>query len=176
MRKLVFKFRRPKLARVAFAIVVAVGIVWLCGVRLYAFHGDSMRPSIAPGDWMLARTGILKPATIMRFDRVMFKLPAGSPSASLGIPWVKRVVGLPHERVSWREGKIFVNGTELTNTYLQSQSNPALQAEVTLGADEYYVVGDNMESSFEDSRSFGPLKRSSITGGVVCVWHRQGNL
>jgi signal peptidase I len=85
---------------------------------------------------------------------------------------VKRIVGLPHERIFLRNGKIYVNDQPLAEPYLAPGTktfapdyDPDL-SEFDLGPDEYLVLGDNREESI-DSRVFGSLPRPAIRGIVI---------
>ena len=84
--------------------------------------------------------------------------------------FVKRVIGLPGDTLEWQEGTLLLNGEALEEPYLDparcryARTRPPR----TLGRDEYFVMGDNRDSS-HDSRSVGPLCRRAIRGRVVCL-------
>jgi len=91
--------------------------------------------------------------------------------------FVKRVVGLPGDRVEIRAGAVYVNGDKLDEPYL-STSNlsgsmdciPKLQASnCTLPENQYFVLGDNRSSS-NDSRDWGPVHLEGIVGKVWFVY------
>jgi len=81
---------------------------------------------------------------------------------------VKRLIGLPGEKVEIRDGKIYINDEQLD----ESSYNPSLMRfnanfePVILGGDEFFVLGDNRDNS-SDSRRFGPISGSSILQKVV---------
>lgn len=83
--------------------------------------------------------------------------------------FVKRVVGLPGDTLEWQEGVLLLNGEPLDEPYLDARycRYARTRPPRTLGEDEYFVLGDNRDSS-NDSRSVGPLRRSAIRGWVVC--------
>ncbi|HEX7275731.1 MAG TPA: signal peptidase I [Acidimicrobiales bacterium] len=84
--------------------------------------------------------------------------------------YIKRVIGLPGERVEGRGGRVYVNGQELIEPYLPQGPTTRDFEEQTLGADELWVMGDNRENS-SDSRVFGPIKEDTIVGrAFVKVW------
>lgn len=82
---------------------------------------------------------------------------------------IKRIVGLPGETIKITEGKLFVDGAELNEPYLDgiatSTNSPI---ELTLGEDEYFLLGDNRSDS-HDSRHFGPVDGDDLLGKV---WFR----
>ncbi|MBR6186277.1 MAG: signal peptidase I [Clostridia bacterium] len=83
--------------------------------------------------------------------------------------FVKRVVGLPGDTIQISDGHLFVNGEQVPDPEYMA-STPRDYGPITLGDDEYFVMGDNRFSS-HDSRSsdVGPLSRSAIMGKVTRV-------
>jgi len=75
----------------------------------------------------------------------------------------KRVVGAPGDTVLARNGHVFINGKKADN--IQTAAFPATR----LGADEYFVLGDN-RSAAQDSRVFGPVPRNAIFGRVFLIY------
>jgi len=79
----------------------------------------------------------------------------------------------------WRAGngssasQLFINGQKVESTFLHSEraSNEAADVEVWLGKNEFCVLGDNLDHSVEDSRSFGPISSSLVRGRVGWVIH-----
>ena len=88
--------------------------------------------------------------------------------------FIKRIIGLPGELIEVKDGGVYINSVQLEESaYLdQDVQTYAISehAEVQLGDQEYYVMGDNRAASF-DSRRFGPIARSEFVGRVwVRVW------
>ncbi len=77
---------------------------------------------------------------------------------------VKRVIGIPGDVVDIQDGKVLVNGTELSEPYAKGETFQREQPfPIRLEDGEYLVIGDNREVS-KDSRSFGAIHRSQIEG------------
>jgi signal peptidase I len=84
---------------------------------------------------------------------------------------VKRIIGTSGDRIRLKDGKVYVNGTKLEEPYLLPgmPTFPCVEhrdCSVTLGEDEYFVLGDNRKNS-ADSRTYGPVSRRSILGLIV---------
>lgn len=130
---------------------------------------ESMEPTIMTGDRLI---GLRMPyyfSDPKRGDIVIFETPD---PANKGDLYIKRVIGLPGETVVIVEGKVRIvdkegNITELEENYLPSNYKPynpnssINNQSVTLGDDEYFMMGDNRNHS-SDSRAWGPVKRKAI--------------
>lgn len=128
---------------------------------LVRVKGRSMQDTLHDGDFMLAlRYGLF--GRIRRFDVVICRYPGRKGH------FVKRVVGLPGERVSMTEGALYINGAEVTEDFPLRRSLRGFD-ERTLGPDEYFVMGDNRPCS-SDSRRVGPIHRRAILARVCCVF------
>jgi signal peptidase I len=109
-----------------------------------------------------------------RWDAIVFKHPENPE-----LMYVKRLVGLPGERIEIRDDAAWVNGERLSPParlgpirYVSGQGPPGVEAppfEVMLGPDEYLVLGDNTNRS-ADSRHFGPVKRELIVGVADLIY------
>ena len=83
-----------------------------------------------------------------------------------------RVVGLPGETLEIRDGKVFVNGKQIDEPYVDQQfnQNKTTTEAVAIPSDSYYVLGDNRDKAF-DSRNFGPIPKAAIYGKfLVRYW------
>jgi len=90
--------------------------------------------------------------------------------------FVKRVIGLPGETIAIEEGVVLIDGVAMEESFLDERRNLRKRdmAPRTLGNDEYFVMGDNRDSS-NDSRSVGPIKRKDIIGQArVVLWPISG--
>ena len=77
---------------------------------------------------------------------------------------IKRIIGMPGDTVSIRDNTIYVNGEEVEEDYAYGETSN--YEEITLGDDEYFILGDNRPIS-KDSRYFGPVKEDEIIGKVI---------
>ncbi|HEV7473703.1 MAG TPA: signal peptidase I [Pyrinomonadaceae bacterium] len=123
-------------------------------------EGVAMSPALHDGDRIFINRGFAK---LERGDIVVFYHPDDHRKS-----YIKRVVGLPNEKVEIRERKVFVNGMELAETYVDPKNNEVSRGDedVVVPADSFYVMGDNRDNS-ADSRMFGALPRNLIYGKFV---------
>lgn len=104
---------------------------------------------------------------VRRGDVIVFRFPEDP-----DLDFVKRVIALPGERLEMRDGTVFINGQALDEPYLLPENVNAEQdfAETTIGADEFFCMGDNRDDS-RDSRAWGPVPRSMIKGRAFFIWY-----
>ena len=152
-------------------VVLALVIALLIKTFLFqAFFipSESMVPTLKVHDRVLVNKLSYKLHPVHRGDIVVFKAPAGSDPGIDDL--VKRVIGLPNETVSARRGHVFVDNEQLPETYLPKGTITTNFTSVTLGHDQYWVMGDNRGNS-KDSRVFGPIKKNEIVGRVFFrIW------
>ena len=159
-----------KVVRAAFQYILWFGAVLLLSFLLIHFvaqrtdvNGTSMVPTLEDGDQLIADKVTYRFRDPERFDIIIFPYQYAEKTY-----FIKLIIGLPGERVRIDEqGKIYINGKVLEEHYgLEQMVNPGLAAEeITLGDDEYFVLGDNRNVS-EDSRypDVGNIKRKDIIG------------
>jgi signal peptidase I len=164
--------------RLLTASVFLVGLVAMgsqaASVRGYVVPSASMAPTLAMGDRLAVQPRRF--ATGPRRGEIwLFRAPAkASPGQNV---FVKRVIGLPGETVQIRNGQVVIDGNPLPEPYLKGTSGVSSPA-VTLGANEYYVLGDNRPNS-NDSHVWGPLGGSRFIGrAALRYWpvERMGGL
>ena len=148
------------------ACEAAIGVLLALLLRFFVcmlvrVKGRSMMDTLHNGDFMLAlRYGLF--GGIRRFDVVICRYPGRKGY------FVKRVVGLPGERISMAEGALYIDGEIAAEDFPLRKSLRSLE-ERTLGPEEYFVMGDNRPCS-HDSRRIGPIPRSAIRARVCCVF------
>ena len=140
--------------------MLAVFLVAAFGQRV-STAGDSMAPTLRNGDVLLINRAVYRIKSPARGDIVAFRQEKNGHFS------VKRIVGLPGETVQISEGKVLIDGQEMTEDIYVSGIEYAGEAEqpVELGADEYFVIGDNHTAS-DDSRlpGIGAVNRDEIYG------------
>jgi signal peptidase I len=84
--------------------------------------------------------------------------------------FIKRVMGTPGDRISCRQGRLYRNGQPVSEPYLAPGTTTENCTPVTVPSGKLYVMGDNRNNS-EDSRTFGPIDRSTVVGrAFVRIW------
>ena len=149
---------------------LSIFIAFLIVVFLYQpvkVEGTSMMPSIADQqrifvDKFFFQVGI---SEIHRGDVVVFWFPQDQ-----RISYIKRVIGVPGDRIAVVGGRVFLNGRLLVEPYVPAEfRDEAEMPEIQLSADEYFVLGDHRNSS-NDSRTWGPVRRQFIYGKAVFTY------
>ncbi len=157
----------------AVAVFLAFVLVFSVGMRTSVI-GDSMEPALHNGQEILMNRILYRISTPRRGDVVVF-LPNGNQNTHF---YVKRVVGLPGETVQIREGSVYIDGVLLEeNELFDKIADPGIaQNELLLEGDEFFVLGDNRNSS-EDSRSgnIGAVKKDDIVGKAWFHMAAQGD-
>lgn len=147
---------------IAIVLMMAFVLVYFIGMRTSVVR-QSMSETLENGDQILVNRFMYKVIGPKANDVIVF-LPNGNEKSHY---YVKRVIGVPGDTVQIKNGRIYVNGTEFTEKVdVASIEDAGLAADaVTLGDDEYFVLGDNRNNS-EDSRyaNIGNIKREYIIG------------
>ena len=157
---------RPLLATVreiVEVVVIAVVTVFIIRhflVQPFLVSGASMEPNFSDGNYLLIDEVTYRFREPHRGEVVVFRYPK-EPSTF----FIKRVIGLPGDKISIQNGKVSVNDHLLDEKYLSSVFQSSDDFSTTLKADQYFVMGDNRSHSF-DSRSWGPVTKEEIIGVV----------
>ena len=149
-------------AAVAFFLIHYVG-------ECTVVSGDSMLPTLQNGDNLIVDKLSYRFRDPKRFEIVVFPFRYQEDTY-----YIKRIIGLPGETVQIHDGNIYINGKQLKEDYgRETIRNPGLASEaVTLGEDEYFVLGDNRNNS-ADSRepSVGNIQKKDILGRAwLRIW------
>ena len=147
-------------AQVALLIAIAAAFF----LRTPQVDGMSMEPRVHAGEFVLINTLAFRFGSIRRGDVVAFHHDAPTPET-----YIKRVVGLPGERVMVQNGAVTVDGKPLAEPYVQFPDRRSAPA-VVVPAGSLYVLGDNRADS-DDSRTWGVLSASDVVGkAVIGIW------
>ena len=150
------------------AILLAWVMVHFC-MEVITVRGNSMQPAYYDGDTILMNKLDYRLHDPKRYDAAVLELENGSTVHYT----VKRVVGLPGERVRISEGRMYING-KVQKRFSDRIISAGLAAyEITLEEDEYFVIGDNYNNS-EDSRvaNIGNIKRNQFVGKAALTIHK----
>ncbi|EUJ27377.1 signal peptidase I [Listeria floridensis FSL S10-1187] len=158
-------------------IAVAIGIAML--VRTFVFapvkvDGMSMYPTYEDGN----RVFIEKLTGPDRFDKIVFDAPVST--GDEGKYFIKRVIGVPGDKIEFKEGILYLNGKKQSESYLadgmKTYREPGdgngnftlkdITGSATVPKGKLFVLGDNREGSM-DSRIFGFINSSAVDGVVV---------
>ncbi len=130
----------------------------------FIVKGESMDPTFVNSEYLIVDQLTYHFNEPKRGDVVIFRYPSNP-----RIFFIKRVIGLPGESLSVKDGKITVvnkdnpNGLEMNDPYVDPKLKTYDNFQVSLKDNEYFVMGDNRSHS-SDSRVWGPLERNYIVG------------
>lgn len=167
-----------KLLRDIFLIIVVFILFGVFFVQPVVVEGTSMLPQLHDGERLLVNKLVyykiqsVSWGHIERGDIVVFWFPE-DPDKS----FVKRVIGLPGETIELRNGKVYVNGIELNEDYLDPLYNSALPNVPSKFVEKhhYFVLGDNRDNSL-DSRSWGLVPEKYIYGKAFFRYWKPSNV
>lgn len=151
-----------KLCQIIADIVFAIAFAFIISYTFFAVslqQGFSMAPSINNGNIVIVNRLYKNFLPLERKDVIVFYL-SGQES-------IRRIYGLPGETITISKGNLYVDDVLIDDFDLKNSLSSNIDQNVKLGPDEYYVLGDNLDSS-NDSRfsDVGNVKRSNIKGKV----------
>jgi len=153
-------------------IVLAVGIfliVYLLILRPHKIKGESMHPNFPDGEYLLTEKISYYLHDPQRGDVIVFKPPISEDE------FIKRIIGLPGETISIKNGYIYIDGKELKEDYISPSVLTFSGSFLTEGKEYkipeglYFAIGDNRPHS-SDSRMWGPIDKKSMAGKAWVVY------
>ena len=132
-------------------------------------NGNSMNPTLEDGEIMILDIISYRLKGLKRFDIVVIN--QGKELI------IKRVIGLPGEKIEYKNSELYVNGTKVNDPFAENYDITD-DTSITVPENEYYVLGDNRHNSL-DSRTFGTFNKSQILGKtdlIIFPFHNFGLL
>lgn len=158
--------KRSHLAREIVETIALTILIFLAvhfTVQNYQISGPSMQNTLHSGQFVLVNKLAYLFHQPERGDIIVFDEP-DLPSRDL----IKRIIGLPGDKIQLDGSNVWVNGQELNEPYITQKYNPGAQTQV-VPPNQYFVLGDNRPVS-EDSRYFGFVPKDYIIGKAILVY------
>ena len=150
--------------RFVLEIVLIVGAAFVLAlviqqfvVKPFEIPSGSMEPTIAEGDRILCNRFIYRFADPKRGDVAVFNSDLST------VPLIKRIIGLPGDRIAVKDGRLYLNGQPQNEPELKDQYIQGEFPEITVPEGRYFMMGDNRNNS-DDSRFIGTIPRKAILG------------
>ena len=179
--------KRGRIIEYGIVAVVAIALALLVQaflVKPYRIPSESMASTLRPGDRVLVNRVVYRLREPHRGDVMVFRYPEDRT-----VVFIKRIVGVPGDRLQVREGRLWVNGHPVDEPYVHrtgglrdptaasgmvtgsTMREPwSLAQPFTVPRDSYFVMGDNRTDS-DDSRFWGTVPRADIIGeGFIVYW------
>jgi signal peptidase I len=148
-----------------FALIVFVLLRLV--VQNYRVEGPSMEPTLHHGQFLVVNKLAYRLGPLQRGDIIVFRYPSNRKRS-----FIKRVIGLPGDRLQIVRGQVWVNDQLFDEPYVYAPGRDTL-APTVVEPDRIFVMGDNRNNS-SDSRRWGSLAVRDITGkAVLCYWPPQ---
>lgn len=156
------------------AFILAIVLFILIRTFLFApfiVDGESMAPTLHSGERLIVTKAVYLWGEPKRGDIVVFH-------ATQTRDYIKRVIGLPGDTVEVRDDRLYINGKEVPEPYLEEYRRKTQQAGLVLTEDfgpqqvpegSYFVMGDNRRNS-QDSRMIGAIPKDQIVGRADVVF------
>ncbi|MCX7779151.1 MAG: signal peptidase I [Patescibacteria group bacterium] len=157
---------------IEFLKILIISLVIVLPIRSFLIQpfyvkGASMEPSFHDYEYLIIDEITFRFRQPQRGEIIVFHPPHNDRDY-----YIKRVIGLPGERILIKNGEIFIYNKTFPqgiildeSSYLEAGVTTPGQVDLLLGSEEYFVLGDNRHSSL-DSRSFGPVAGKKIIGRV----------
>lgn len=161
----------PKKELISMILYLAVVFIAVYVIITYvgqrtAVNGDSMETTLSDGDNLIMDKLSYHFRDPERYEVIIFPCPTEP-----DVYYIKRIIGMPGETIQIKNRKVYIDGKELTTEVygIEPMEESGIASEpLTLGEDEYFVLGDNRPVS-RDSRyeDVGPIKKDTIEGRAL---------
>lgn len=143
---------------ISLAITIAFFISWTFFSRV-VMQGLSMAPIVSDRDTVIVNRLYKNLLVLNRYDLIAFNIN--------GQESIKRIIGLPGDNIKISSGNVYINGEKISEDFIQSSLSSNIEQDVDVADNEFYVLGDKLDSS-KDSRfeDIGNIKRKQIIGKV----------
>ncbi len=151
-----------ELIKIVILAGITIGLVRYFLFKPFYVKGQSMEPNYHEKDYLIIDELSYRFREPIRGEVVVFSAPNNDKDF-----YLKRIVGLPGERIKIEDNKVIIynddhpQGVVVEEFYLDEDTLGSTMQ--TLGSDQYFVMGDNRDSSY-DSRRFGPIDKNSVVG------------
>lgn len=139
-------------------IVFLIGYIFgIKQIKFLKIISSSMEPTLTIGDKVIS----LKIEKLERKDIVALYPPKGKKEIL-----IKRVIGLPDEKIKIKNGDVYINGEKIEEPYIKEKPNYEIE-EIKIPSNSYFLLGDNRNES-EDSSTWGPINKENLIGKIIC--------
>ena len=143
-------------------VFVVVILLTVFVVSITTVVGDSMEGTVDDGNILLIEKVTPRFLNLKRFDIVVVKHK--NPNYI-----VKRIIGLPGDRLSYKDNQLYINGKYVQEAFLKNVITENID-EIIIPDNEYFVLGDNRSNSV-DSREFGTINKNQMEGrAIIKIW------
>jgi len=152
---------------IIFAVILLL-LIFRFWLSIFIVDGESMEPNLHDKEIVILNNSHYNDRNPERGDIVAVKYP-GDPEHK---KYVKRVVGLPGDTVSLKDGKVYLNGKQFEEKYIyyniKTEPSKITLTEWKLSSGEYFLMGDNRAFS-NDSRYFGAVEKRFFEGKAIII-------
>ncbi|MBO0779642.1 MAG: signal peptidase I [Ktedonobacteraceae bacterium] len=158
--------KRPHLVRDIVELLALTIVIFLAlrfTIQTYSVNDPGMTPALNQNSYILVNKVAYLFHPPERSDVIVFHFPYDTTKV-----YIKRVIGIPGDKVSTDGSHVWVNGVQLNEPYVNNPFNPSAR-EWTVPQDQYFVMGDNRQEG-EDSRKWGTVPKNYIIGKATLVF------
>lgn len=154
------------------SVVMAILIVLVIRnfiIGMYHVPSGSMMPTLNIDNYVMASIVEYKISDPDRGDVVIFKYPINEKEHKKSIRYVKRLIGLPGDKIEIANNRLIINNEVIEESYIAQGSTMSDFGPITVPKDQYFMMGDNRDHS-NDSRYWGFVDRKYIIAKALVVY------